>query len=136
MTRQEIDVGAVVASMSEAEVRISLADMIRATGMLMDAVRNDAPLPREGRSAVDLTIETLALKNREAKALCAQVECLRALLRKVPIFRLDDDLLHYVCIGCGARSGMDRNGAEVDEDCKPDCWAHAIDATIGDQVST
>ena len=62
---RKLDVDALVAAMPESEVRAALRDMLHATGDLMTAVNPDAPIPRAGRSAVDLAIATLALKDRE-----------------------------------------------------------------------
>jgi hypothetical protein len=55
---------------------------------------------------------------------------MHAALRKVPILRPTNDHLGYECSGCGAVSGITRDGADRDEKCAPDCYVPIVEAAL------
>ena len=55
-----------------------------------------------------------------------------AAAKKVPIAKLSEDGLSWVCLGCGGRSGITSEGADLEEPCAPDCWVDALESAIFD----
>jgi hypothetical protein len=71
----------------------------------------------------------------ERDAVRAKLANLLAALRQiVPVVRVDD-ALGYRCPGCGAKTGIDEDGADVNEPCTDDCWQPKYQAAV-EEAST